>query len=278
MRRSLTRPPASHTAPQSGSGIFHRWSEFQLFAVAGGRYQQIQRENLRVSPFRKVAVVGDFPEFYGSRCEGQFSPPGVKSGVSFSSALTATAKSADQGGDIYEFQEEHHARRTNKFACEPPLRHSNSSQRCVLWTVAVCSSSWRGNRAWLGDKQLARITPKDVQRFYDQLGDSLASGTVRRIHTTLHGALKAAQLSRSLPDHDRPEMRLHRRGRDPVRRHHLLLHVRRDTQQCQLLCVTKYEPKRCIPGSVERTVFLFIGRTPPVKYCVPVNNEITPCN
>ena len=48
-------------------------------------------------------------------------------------------------------------------------------------------------RPSLGDKQLTRITPKDVQRFYDQLGDCLASGTVRRIHTTLHGALKAAQ-------------------------------------------------------------------------------------
>ena len=48
-------------------------------------------------------------------------------------------------------------------------------------------------RPALGDKQLARITPKDVQRFYEKLSDRLASGTVRRIHTTLHGALKAAQ-------------------------------------------------------------------------------------
>ena len=48
-------------------------------------------------------------------------------------------------------------------------------------------------RPGLGDKPLARITPKDVQRFYEKLSDSLASGTVRRIHTTLHGALKAAQ-------------------------------------------------------------------------------------
>ena len=38
-----------------------------------------------------------------------------------------------------------------------------------------------------------RITPKDIQRFYDKLGESLSSSTVRRIHTTLHGALKAAQ-------------------------------------------------------------------------------------
>jgi len=48
-------------------------------------------------------------------------------------------------------------------------------------------------RPALGDKQLARITPKDVQRFYEKLSDCLASSTVRRIHTTLHGTLKAAQ-------------------------------------------------------------------------------------
>ena len=48
-------------------------------------------------------------------------------------------------------------------------------------------------RPSLGDKQLARITPRDVQRFYEKLSGSLASGTVRRIHTTLHGVLKAAQ-------------------------------------------------------------------------------------
>ena len=48
-------------------------------------------------------------------------------------------------------------------------------------------------RPSLCDKQLARITPKDVQRFYEKLSGSLASGTVRRIHITLHGVLKAAQ-------------------------------------------------------------------------------------
>lgn len=45
----------------------------------------------------------------------------------------------------------------------------------------------------LGDKELVRIAQKDIQRFYDKLGESLSSSTVRRIHTTLHGALKAAQ-------------------------------------------------------------------------------------
>lgn len=48
-------------------------------------------------------------------------------------------------------------------------------------------------RPSLGDKQLARLAPRDVQRFYEKLGGTLASGTVRRIHTTLHGVLKAAQ-------------------------------------------------------------------------------------
>ena len=119
-RGSLTRPPASHTAPQSGSGLFHRWSEFSLFAVAGGRYQQIQRENLSVSPFYKVTVIGGFQRFYGSRCGGHFLPPGVKPGVSFSSALTAAAILAGQGGDIYEFQEDHHARRKTSLRANLP--------------------------------------------------------------------------------------------------------------------------------------------------------------
>lgn len=54
-------------------------------------------------------------------------------------------------------------------------------------------------------------------------------------------------------------MRLHRRRRDPIRRNYLLLFVRRDTQKCQLLCVFKYEIKRRVVSSIERTAFLFIG-------------------
>ena len=121
------RPSASHTAPQSGSGLFHRWSEFQLFAVAGGQYQQIQRENRHVPPFHKVAVTGGFPEFHGSQCGGHFLPPGGKSGVSFSSVLTAAAILAGQGGDIYEFQEEHHARRKEQVC----VRTSPETQQLV---------------------------------------------------------------------------------------------------------------------------------------------------
>ncbi|MEY8261799.1 site-specific integrase [Oscillospiraceae bacterium 50-60] len=56
-----------------------------------------------------------------------------------------------------------------------------------------CSYIENHIRPGLGDKQLTRLTLKDVQRFYEKLSGSLSSGTVRRIHTTLHGAPKAAQ-------------------------------------------------------------------------------------
>ena len=38
---------------------------------------------------------------------------------------------------------------------------------------------------------------------------------------------------------NRPQIRLHRRGCDPVRQHHLLLYVCRNPQQCQLLCISE---------------------------------------
>ena len=96
----LHAPPASHTAPQSGSGLFHRWSEFQLFAVADGRCQKIQRGNRLVSASHKMAVTGGFQKFCGSQRGGHFSPSGVNLGVWFSSVLTAAAKQADFGGDM----------------------------------------------------------------------------------------------------------------------------------------------------------------------------------
>ena len=47
-------------------------------------------------------------------------------------------------------------------------------------------------RPCLGEKRIRQIKAVDIQRFYDMLSRKLASGTVRRIHTTLHGILKAA--------------------------------------------------------------------------------------
>lgn len=47
-------------------------------------------------------------------------------------------------------------------------------------------------RPGLGEKRITQIKAADIQKFYDKLGQTLASGSVRRIHTTLHGIMKAA--------------------------------------------------------------------------------------
>ena len=54
-------------------------------------------------------------------------------------------------------------------------------------------------RPHLGEKRISQIKAVDIQRFYDMLSRKLASGTVRRIHTTLHGILKAAAQARLVP-------------------------------------------------------------------------------
>ncbi len=54
-------------------------------------------------------------------------------------------------------------------------------------------------RPSLGEKRISQIKPTDIQRFYDSLALKLASGSVRRIHTTLHGILKAAEQARLIP-------------------------------------------------------------------------------
>ena len=51
-------------------------------------------------------------------------------------------------------------------------------------------------RPCLGEKRIWQLKAADIQRFYDMLSQKLASGTVRRIHTTLHGILKAAAQAR----------------------------------------------------------------------------------
>ena len=54
-------------------------------------------------------------------------------------------------------------------------------------------------RPHLGEKRISQIKAADIQRFYDMLSRKLASGTVCRIHTTLHGILKAAAQARLIP-------------------------------------------------------------------------------
>ncbi|USF27089.1 hypothetical protein N510_002023 [Firmicutes bacterium ASF500] len=111
------RVPRPATPPRRAGRRFSiggRNFNFLLWQVVG------ISENLIVSPFYKVTVIGGFQRFYGSRCGGHFLPPGVKPGVSFSSALTAAAILAGQGGDIYEFQEDHHARRKTSLRANLP--------------------------------------------------------------------------------------------------------------------------------------------------------------
>lgn len=59
---------------------------------------------------------------------------------------------------------------------------------------------WEGRiRPGLGEKRVTQIKSTDIQKFYDKLGQKLASGSVRRIHTVLHGIMKAAQQARLIP-------------------------------------------------------------------------------
>lgn len=54
-------------------------------------------------------------------------------------------------------------------------------------------------RPHLGEKRILQIKAADVQKLYDKLGQTLASGSVRRIHTTLHSIMKAAQQAHLIP-------------------------------------------------------------------------------
>lgn len=51
----------------------------------------------------------------------------------------------------------------------------------------------------LGEKRISQIKAADIQKFYDRMSQTLASGTVRRIHTVLHGIMKTAQQARLIP-------------------------------------------------------------------------------
>lgn len=61
-------------------------------------------------------------------------------------------------------------------------------------------------RPGLGEKRITQIKATDIQRFYDKLGQTLASSSVRRIHTTLHGIMKAAHQARLIPKNPAEEV------------------------------------------------------------------------
>ena len=54
-------------------------------------------------------------------------------------------------------------------------------------------------RPVLGEKLLNQITAADIRRWHKRMAQTLSSGTVERIHTTLHGALDAAKRAHLIP-------------------------------------------------------------------------------
>lgn len=62
-------------------------------------------------------------------------------------------------------------------------------------------------KPYLGDKPIAQLKGKDIQKLYDTLtkqgnrntGEELSSGTIRGIHSVLHEALDAAQQASIIP-------------------------------------------------------------------------------
>jgi len=80
-------------------------------------------------------------------------------------------------------------------------------QWLVMTEETVRPGTMRGYRSYvenhirpvLGEKRITQIKVKDIQKLYDKLGQTLASGTVRRVHTTLHSIMKAAKQMHIMP-------------------------------------------------------------------------------
>ena len=91
-RGSLTRPRPATPPRRAGRGfsIGGRNFHFLLWQVA------VNEENRG----KTVSFTGGFQRFCGDQRGGHFSPPGVKPGVSFSSALTTTTILPVPGGDM----------------------------------------------------------------------------------------------------------------------------------------------------------------------------------
>ncbi len=136
------RSPQTQLCPKRVTGVHHPANSAQpkVAGEPGGRKKcrikrgGRKRPSARETPPRRAGR--------GRSGGGHFSPPGVNSGVCFHKKPAVARFSRDLGGDIYEFQEEHHAKRKNSSSrCEFPLRRSNSSKRCVFGTTAVHKTS-----------------------------------------------------------------------------------------------------------------------------------------
>ena len=110
-RGSLTRPPASHTAPQSGSGIFHRWSEFLLWQVAVNEENRGKTVSFHhFTRWLSQVVFRDFAEISAGVI---FHPLGSNRGLVFPLLLQPPGYCRFQAGICAEFD----AQKTKKKYC-----------------------------------------------------------------------------------------------------------------------------------------------------------------
>ena len=80
-------------------------------------------------------------------------------------------------------------------------------QWLIMTEETVRPGTMKGYRSYVenhirpvpGEKRIAQITAKDIQKLYDKLGQKLASGTVRRVHTTLHSIMKTSKQMHIIP-------------------------------------------------------------------------------
>ena len=80
-------------------------------------------------------------------------------------------------------------------------------QWLVLMEEKVRPGTLRGYRSYienhirpeLGDKRITQITAKDIQRMYERKVGTLSIGTIRRLHTTLHGIMRVAKQNHLVP-------------------------------------------------------------------------------
>ena len=72
-------------------------------------------------------------------------------------------------------------------------------------------------RPTLGEKKITQIRPTNIQKLYDRLGHTLASSTVRDIHTILHHALRVAVEQGIIPANPTDEVRPPQIVRQPMK-------------------------------------------------------------
>ena len=121
---------------------------YRSYHMIGGRnFNFLRGQMVGISKFReKTTVFCPFARWPSQVVFRNFAE--ISAGVSFPLPLQPPQYWRVKAGIFTNFRKSIMPGEKNKFACEPSLRHSNSSKRCVLWITAVCSSSWRWSKTW----------------------------------------------------------------------------------------------------------------------------------